>query len=664
MVIKHKAPILVAFLFYLAVQCYGIWFMQYNHPGPLGLADSAAYIANISFSKDYPLNILDTPDIDQAAYSWFWGVTARLLDIAPETMFNVNFYVGLFLMGLVLTTLFRKIDPSPVFAAVGMMMFAFYEGNGAYHGFFWVVPSFYAMMLFLLAAIALFHSPRPILYGAPLLLLLIVTHSTGIYLAALTILGFFIQEVLFRHNTKAFRQIAVFLAAAGLLLLASSQLFQINFIPLNKLSWQAHQFTFQFDLIKQELSKYTFAKYFYGLYTPVLACGIYYSITQRQYTLISLLIAALSGYIALTPLVEYGFRLFYPLEVITWLVMAYGTSNILKNIVRRDRPGTSLPVAFNTLIIGLIIGLFILFIYNAAQQKTRHHYDFKFYHLRFFEESAFRDYLQQHPGRKIAAYAAHTGNYQGLDGGWKHLQFVFRAGVDNIRANPSEWLIIGETHRFYEKETNGFKLFLPAAASLEIKNPALEPGRYRVELRDTGIRNIRNIAVVAGGKTLNQWDERPSMVKIPDTGMYPPLLLPWYRHPEKPWPLIKKPIRTDSIVREASSCTIEVDVTGQDPTISIRNTGAEDISMTGVLIMTNLATGAQQELDFFWGEASVLNSRLSLLYKGQRHPPLWSDPEDPADWYGHIQHPGREHRFILEKSFRDVKAFSLYTGTL
>jgi len=142
-------------------------------------------------------------------------------------------------------------------------------------------------------------------------------------------------------------------------------------------------------------------------------------------------------------------------------------------------------------------------------------------------------------------------------------------------------------------------------------------------------------------------------------GMYPPLLLPWYRHPEKPWPLIKKQIKTDSIVREASSCTMEVDVTGQDQTISLRNTGAEDISMTGVLIMTNLATGAQQELDFFLGEASVLNNRLSLLYKGKRHPLLWSNPEDLTDWYGHIQHPGKENLFSLEKSFRDVKAFSL-----
>jgi len=655
---KQQALRGTALLFFLTMQCYAVWFMQYNHPGPLGLGDATAYISNISFSRDFPLDILGSPDMDQVAWSWLFGVTARLLGLTPEAMFSANFYIGLVLMGLVLIVLFRKIDASSWFTCTGLALFALYEGNGAYHGFFWVVPSFYAIMLFLLGAAILLHSRHRLIFGFPVLIVLIMTHSTGIYLAALLVMALFLKELLFLKNTRAIKQALIILAGAGLLILSAQQFLQVSFIPTGKLTWQANQQLLA--PIGEALSRYLFVRYFYGIYTPILAYGIYAAVRNRKYSLVSLLLSALLGYIALAPLVEYSYRLFYPLEILIWITMAYGISEALRGLAQKGshkvRPEQAMHLA--------VMAFSVLFLYNALHQKVQHNYDYKFYHPRYFEQEAFAEHLKRHPGKKAAVYTSLPGHYQGLEGGWKNKQLVFRPSAESIAGNPSGWLVVGEQHRYYEADVSGFRITLPADASLTLQTPSFGPGRYRVELRDTGLQSARNIAVRQHGKTLRNWHEGLETIRLPDEEMYPPVMPPWYLYAEKTWPLYRNPIHTGTIVRKAPSFSLEFETTRALNSLELQNAGADTAALTGIIAITNLDTGKQLLLDLYWDDAQTLNSRLSMQLRGKRHPLLWADPEDPTDWPSMLQHPGKQYRFVLEKNFKDVKAFSIYTKAL
>ncbi|NQT22337.1 MAG: hypothetical protein HQ579_02745, partial [Candidatus Omnitrophica bacterium] len=172
-----RIVVVAAFCFFLFSQFYSIYFRWYNHYGPLGLGDSDGYISRIAYFKDHSLfrkaglhDITDkyrnvrlgqngkVPDECVRDFYTFYGITsamalgklASLIDISAEKMFQYNFYIGIFLAGLVLFLILKNIGTYPVTVAVGFIIFAFASGTGHYHGFFWVVPSFYGVVFWLL----------------------------------------------------------------------------------------------------------------------------------------------------------------------------------------------------------------------------------------------------------------------------------------------------------------------------------------------------------------------------------------------------------------------------------------------------------------------------------------------------------------------------------
>ncbi|MDP8306119.1 MAG: hypothetical protein RAO75_06405 [Candidatus Chlorobium antarcticum] len=193
-------------------------------------------------------------------------------------MFHLNFYIGLCLMGITLTVFFKNINPSPLFISTAFALLAFYEGNGAYHGFFWVVPSFYAIMPFLLTAIALFFSKHHYLYGIPLIILLTLTHSTGIYLAALLVAAVLLHETLFKGNIKGLIKTGIFLLSALGIFYLAEYLYSIHLLSASfTSSFNSYQKTPIEQLIPgvakndilETIQRYDFTKYFFGIYTGI-----------------------------------------------------------------------------------------------------------------------------------------------------------------------------------------------------------------------------------------------------------------------------------------------------------------------------------------------------------------------------------------------------------
>ena len=682
---KSLLPAFGALLFFLTAQWYGIYFMWYNHPGPLGLEDSAGYMSRIAFFREYPFfdaarELLPSHppySVNEIAHPYLYGLLARLAGIPAETMFHWNFYVGLLLMGVVLFVLFRKIDASSIFVVPALLLFAFYEGEGSYHGFSWVVPSFYAILLFLISFIALFYSRRPYLIGVPAILLLLLTHSTGLYLAGILMLTLFLNDVFSGQARQGFRKASLFLLFGFTIVLASELLNSAGILQRSfSSSFRSYQditgpdgisggmglrggAAFLFERTLDIVRGHDFTKYFFGLYTPLAGWGLFRVFRNGRYPLAALFLSLLAGQLVTPLFTKLGYRFFYPLEVVTWIIMAYGFAETLKMLLAGNpaagengqssgRPLAKIVSAWS------LVALSTLFFYNAVHHKAEHNYQIKFYHPKFFDDGAFIDYVHEHREKKIVIFCSHLRNYLYLDGLWRFSNILHpgKASPETIAASPGQYAVIGEAFRLYEEKRRGFSVVLPRDGAIVLRSEGITPGTYRLELNDSGLENTEGLIVVSGDRETAEWRSRPSCVRFPDEDAYPPVLLPWYLNAKTSWPLFSRPFRPDDIVRTVPAFTIDLRIR-ENGALLLQNRGGKKF-LHGSIRLVDRKTREEWVLDFDRDDKATLEASAGLLYGDRRHPLLWTDPE--------IRKSYNEAVFRLERNFGDVKAFSWYAG--
>lgn len=670
-------------LFFLLVQCYSAFFMWYNHPGPLGLDDAGWYISPITFFKEnllFFLNGQQIPDepcfnINKLLHPYIFGLLASISGISAEQMFEYNFYIGMILMGIVLYNLFKKIDDSTQFLATAFLLFAFYAGNGYYHGFFWVVPSFYAILLFLTLIITLFYSHHRYLYSIPVILLLLLTHSTGLYLALLVLTAFFIHETFFRKNRASLKEFALLLLLTTVIFAVGEYLYHLNVIhfsftssllaysnkagiinPENVLSF-SERFEIILNEILDTITRYQFTKYFYGIFTPLLIYSIYRLAKNGHSILLTLFVLAFTGQIVMSPLTEHSYRFFYPLEILTWIMLAYGISQLLQAMFNKkpkectDNTSTSLKV-----LQWLLLGLSLLFFYDAIHLKADRDYSFKFYHPRFFDKEEFQNYLGRHPDSNVIIFTDLRDYYKSIEGIRQNanIRFSWQASPSDITAAPERTIIIGENRKYYSEKRKGFSSIIFPYGSLILKQLTLKPGNYRLELLDSGIGNIGALQLLSGKKPLSSsWQKELSMINVPEENMYPAVLMPWHWFAKHNWPLYSRPHHNGGAVRETENFRLEITI--DEPTSELRlyNITNTPVYIYGMIRITSLEHAKNAwTVDLDWGTAKDLNKKAALILNDSVHPLLWVAQEEGSGY--------NDMLFKLEHSFKDVKAFRLY----
>lgn len=671
---RKKILTLPPLLFFLLVQCYSVFFMWYNHPGPLGLDDASWYISPITFFKENPLFFINghpIPDepcfnINKILHPYIFGVLAQTLGISGEKMFEYNFYIGITLMGIVLFTLFRKIDSSQLFLTTALTLFAFYTGNGYYHGFFWVVPSFYAILLFLVLIIILFYSRHSYLYSLPVILLLLLTHSTGIYLVSLVLSAFFIHETFIRKNLARLRELTL-LSLSGITLFAAGEyLHSIDAIPFsfissfNKYSSNAgftnpqNALSAIFDTVK----RYSFTKYFYGVFTPLLIYSTYRFIKNGHSILPILFVLAFIGQIALSPLTEHSFRFFYPLEILIWIMLAYGISQLLQAMFNKkpeentDKTSVSLKI-----LQWLLFCLSLLFFYDAIHLKADRDYSFKFYHLKFFDKKEFLNYLERHPDKDVVIVTYLRDYYKSIEGIRQNpnIRFSWQASSSDIAGSPERTTFIGENRKYNSEKRTGFSSIILPYGSLILKQLTLKPGKYRLELVDSGIDNIEALQLLSGKQLLSSsWQKELYRVNVPEENMYPAVLMPWYWFAKHNWPLYHKPHHNSGIVRETENFWLELTIDKPTNKLRLYNNTDTPVHIYGMIRIINLEHVKNNTwiVDLDRGTAKDINKKAAFTLNGNTHPLLWETRQKESGY--------KDMLFTLEHSFKDVKAFHFY----
>lgn len=195
----------LAVLFFIAWKFFLIHTLWHDRSIPPNPDDSFVYIlhidsslrcANLFSCSDQAFNFDTYGGFDHLTYRVIFGSIGKLFGLNAIETYHTSFYLGTVLLVVVLTFFLTRFpNTSKLSVAATLLALALYNGSGSYHGFFWVVPSFFSLLLFFLI-FSIFFDRKASSWKLKLLFLVpagIFTHVLGLYLLAVIplFLGFY-----------------------------------------------------------------------------------------------------------------------------------------------------------------------------------------------------------------------------------------------------------------------------------------------------------------------------------------------------------------------------------------------------------------------------------------------------------------------------------------
>jgi hypothetical protein len=201
--IKNKW-LLTASLFFILWKFFLITVLWHNRIIPPEPDDSYTYIGFIKSVKDCPQILCNYPYLSMTnyigftylSYRIFFGVLAQIFGIDPQTIFQISFYLGTIAAIPVLTMFLKNFTQNQKLLAFSIFCLTLYNGSGSYHGFFWVVPSFFSLLLFFILFSIIFKNVKQWKLLIILILpIFIFLHPVSLYSLALFAIYYFIYFI-------------------------------------------------------------------------------------------------------------------------------------------------------------------------------------------------------------------------------------------------------------------------------------------------------------------------------------------------------------------------------------------------------------------------------------------------------------------------------------
>jgi len=207
-------PVLGACLFFLIVQFLYSWMMWHRGGNlPPTPADSYNYLVNISQMSQGGGFFSDPRQLVYGSFNYFYSLISILFGISPMTTYHLFFYLGKVLLLIVWLYFISSFTKDKKIVAWSICALGAYSGTGATHGFFWVVPSFWSVLLFfLLVAMAV----RGVNFVVILLIcvLFIFAHPLSLYCLFPILVTYFVLWLKKSQVKKAFGTLAIALFIA------------------------------------------------------------------------------------------------------------------------------------------------------------------------------------------------------------------------------------------------------------------------------------------------------------------------------------------------------------------------------------------------------------------------------------------------------------------
>lgn len=197
--IKHNKYLILAIIFFLAYRTFFTWLLFTGRSVPPEPDDSYFYLAA---SKIFP-TINTFEDFRLFYFSAWIRLLALFIGNNLELAYKLNFYIGPLIMIYPLYFFISKLSHKKLEVAFLVFIITLFSGSGQYHGFYWVVPSFYHFTAFLLLLGYIVSDKKESLAKIALAsFLFIFSHPTSLFVSLI----FYVYGILtYFLNSKAFK---------------------------------------------------------------------------------------------------------------------------------------------------------------------------------------------------------------------------------------------------------------------------------------------------------------------------------------------------------------------------------------------------------------------------------------------------------------------------
>lgn len=193
-----------------------ISFLLWNRTGdiPPGFGDAYSYIFGINKLIVHHTLFPHVPYLNFSehftylGYNLFMGLTGLIFGMSGEQVLYASFFFGkIFLLAALLFFLTRLFHEKKALVAISLACLAVFVGNGAIHGFFWVVPSFWMVVVFFVLWGMIFDTREYVWWVVFLISLFYITiHPMAIYSVSIfltfTFLAFLFHQEIWKRALR------------------------------------------------------------------------------------------------------------------------------------------------------------------------------------------------------------------------------------------------------------------------------------------------------------------------------------------------------------------------------------------------------------------------------------------------------------------------------
>lgn len=165
--IKENKWLIAAILFFIVWKFFLIHTLWQDRSIPPEPDDSYNYLTQIVSiagcnTEGCPttISMRDGSGYVYLSYRLFLGLLTKITGFSPQTTYYISFYLGTLFLAILLVPLIKTLSSNKNLIAWTIFFLSFYHGLGETHGFFWVVPSFFLLLLFFLLFIFSFQEER------------------------------------------------------------------------------------------------------------------------------------------------------------------------------------------------------------------------------------------------------------------------------------------------------------------------------------------------------------------------------------------------------------------------------------------------------------------------------------------------------------------------
>ena len=304
----------------------------------IGHIASVAQCPTLFFCQD-SYSLQSFKGLEHFTYRVILGMLHLITGLSALSVYKLTFFIGPFLLLFSIYIFLRNFTKNDKELAILIIFLALFTGGGGYHGFYWVVPSYFAFIFFLLLYSVLLNDQerRPFLKITLYVVLGGFTHNIFFYLLSIlgfhTVLSYFLERKSF--FTKLKKLTFTFLVSIICYVPFSPFLSKILGLPISSSPYALESFFINADEFKSLSSVYLdyyqwifFHWFGYILFFSTLFLLIY----NKQFRFLSVFASSFL-FVTIASFFPHGERSLIILWPMTFILFAFGFILIQKNIL-------------------------------------------------------------------------------------------------------------------------------------------------------------------------------------------------------------------------------------------------------------------------------------------------------------------------------------------